>query len=397
MSQSSDQSSNHESAHPSVADILLDHSEENSRCGELPRHFRWGEDGKKSGGFDRRRFALMKAELLHRTYPSLSGVSLECSNRPECCEYTHGTPLLSLLFAKTACVANSDGQSWVDSSGNPGNCWENSKLHPEELDPPKGCHARAAPNANTLKICDMCLSALQLNVTADALVVGTTVHLLEARGGREGVAGRVADDIRWLRAKHSNMVWTSGPSVEVKKITKSQQKFFTPANLNGIFTVYEKTCHEVRLRVAVFTRIAPYLWSPVCHALHGDNLSPQQKNGAEGPCLDMHHLTGRCIWNNCTVDGVSAPPLPHKLPHSVCPHSCSAWTHGQGHRARFVNRMKAQMLLNTLCTTESFVDDAIQAMAATHPVATWQESEVERVANEGRSAKSHVLGVSETK
>lgn len=42
------------------------------------------------------------------------------------------------------------------------------------------------------------------------------------------------------------------------------------------------------------------------------------------PLLDYHTVTRTCVWSNCTADG--------------------------GHRSRFVNRMKAQMLLNNLCT-----------------------------------------------
>eukprot|EP01041_Mallomonas_annulata_P014679 gene14679-31211_t len=47
------------------------------------------------------------------------------------------------------------------------------------------------------------------------------------------------------------------------------------------------------------------------------------------PILDFSTLTGRCQWSNCSVDG--------------------------GHRARFVNRMKAQILLNNLCEINTIV------------------------------------------
>lgn len=43
------------------------------------------------------------------------------------------------------------------------------------------------------------------------------------------------------------------------------------------------------------------------------------------PVLDIYALTKACTWTNCTVDGA--------------------------HGSRFVNRMKAQLLLNKLCTT----------------------------------------------
>ena len=41
------------------------------------------------------------------------------------------------------------------------------------------------------------------------------------------------------------------------------------------------------------------------------------------PILDFYQLTRGCTWNNCTIDG--------------------------GHRSRFVNRMKAQKVLNLIC------------------------------------------------
>lgn len=43
------------------------------------------------------------------------------------------------------------------------------------------------------------------------------------------------------------------------------------------------------------------------------------------PVVDMQQLTGACTWADCSSDG--------------------------NHRARFVNRMKAQLYLNMLCST----------------------------------------------
>ena len=50
------------------------------------------------------------------------------------------------------------------------------------------------------------------------------------------------------------------------------------------------------------------------------NLAPMNPNH---PFLDTYQMTRSCIFSNCTFDG--------------------------GHKSRFVNRMKAQLLLNTLC------------------------------------------------
>merc|ERR1711862_347296 len=49
-------------------------------------------------------------------------------------------------------------------------------------------------------------------------------------------------------------------------------------------------------------------------------LAPANK---QKPFLDFFQLTSACVWNNCSFDG--------------------------GHRSRFVNRWKAQILLNTIC------------------------------------------------
>ena len=54
------------------------------------------------------------------------------------------------------------------------------------------------------------------------------------------------------------------------------------------------------------------------------NVAPQN---ADNPFLDVYELTRACKWKNCSFD--------------------------KAHRSRFVNRWKAQMLLNTLCEVEA--------------------------------------------
>ena len=49
-------------------------------------------------------------------------------------------------------------------------------------------------------------------------------------------------------------------------------------------------------------------------------------NNADNPFMDVYELTRACTWENCSFD--------------------------RAHRSRFVNRWKAQMLLNTLCEVE---------------------------------------------
>ena len=58
-----------------------------------------------------------------------------------------------------------------------------------------------------------------------------------------------------------------------------------------------------------------------------NKMSKQEALKIGTPLLDIETLTARCLWSNCTSDG--------------------------GHRSRFVNRMKAQLLLNNLCLVTS--------------------------------------------
>lgn len=109
-----------------------------------------------------------------------------------------------------------------------------------------------------------------------------------------------------------------------------------------------------------------------------------------GICLDMYHLTARCTWGNCTTDGVSTHTYTRRVAAISCVlispvimnvltqmRSCRA--SAQGHRARFVNRMKAQLLLNTLCEKQagqSTFDAAVAAHAAQRNTSIWADNYV---------------------
>ena len=73
-------------------------------------------------------------------------------------------------------------------------------------------------------------------VQADALIVGASIHLLGSRGND---GAKVVDDINWLRDQHENMIWTSGPHVEIEKVTSAQRKYFRPAH-DGTSTVVDQ-------------------------------------------------------------------------------------------------------------------------------------------------------------
>merc|ERR1740117_1541701 len=140
------------------------------------------------------------------------------------------------------CLAEPEcyGKSWVSKTGDPA---ETDKCAPgrsrglnggdhnskhfwdwdmEHRGPPVGCQKKANPTANSLKICNQCLSNLP---KADALIVGASIHLLGSRGND---GAKVVDDINWLRDQHENMIWTSGPHAEIEKVTSAQRKYFRP-------------------------------------------------------------------------------------------------------------------------------------------------------------------------
>eukprot|EP01050_Picozoa_sp_SAG11_P021567 SAG11_NODE_3867_length_2180_cov_71.901970_2_plen_87_part_00 len=81
----------------------------------------------------------------------------------------------------------------------------------------------------------------------------------------------MAKDIQWLRRKWKNVIWTSSPGIVREKMTPSQAKILTSGARKGGGLIFEKTCGAL-----------------------ADDV---------GMCLDVRHLTARCIWSNCTVDG----------------------------------------------------------------------------------------------
>jgi len=130
-------------------------------------------------------------------------------------------------------------------------------------------------------------------------VVGAGVHVLKhfgrdkARGTTARAVNATIADMQNFFAISKNTMYVSMPSYEVEKIPKE----------------YREAMHHTH---------AGRLYEGLL-----DSLAP---NVAGHPFLDVFPLTRACVWENCSVDG--------------------------GHRARFVNRWKAQLLLNTLCEVE---------------------------------------------
>ena len=142
--------------------------------------------------------ATQRGEQVAHAYPELRGVKFLCSEPPEC----RGAP------------RNKDGS--IPSS------------------------------RSSMLGCQRCLAKNGVE-DADALIVGSTVHPLQTRGTGDTkhphAADKVIHDIQWLRKQHkNNMIWTSGPSVTKKLMTKSQAEILTDSNLAGGALVYHKTC-----------------------------------------------------------------------------------------------------------------------------------------------------------
>lgn len=91
---------------------------------------------------------------------------------------------------------------------------------------------------------------------------------------------------------HQDIIWVSGPSYQTSMVPLA----------------YQESNHKM---IEVYYNLLP-------------NLAPQNK---DHPYLDVFQLTQACHMENCSYDG--------------------------GHRSRYVNRWKAQMLLNTLCEVKS--------------------------------------------
>ena len=123
---------------------------------------------------------------------------------------------------------------------------------------------------------------------ADVLVIGTTVHLFQIPSSQSvRPTDFVLDEISDFFDSPSvpNLLWNTGPSYR-------QGDLFYPLN-------------DTDRMAAVVSHVYPLA---------------QQHNL---PILDFFSMTAACVWKNCSTDG--------------------------GHRARFVNRWKGQMLLNMLC------------------------------------------------
>lgn len=149
---------------------------------------------------------------------------------------------------------------------------------------------------DALDNCAECLASMSSK--PDARVVGTTIHLFKKDGTYDEKSEReVRQAIQDFLVKVPSVIWTTGPSYSKKDIPAQYREKMPLDKTTQLYL--EMTKKKGTLRT---TR----RW-------HEDGI----------PYLDFFEMTHSCHWDNCTTDG--------------------------GHRARFVNWVKIQMLLSKLC------------------------------------------------
>jgi len=134
-----------------------------------------------------------------------------------------------------------------------------------------------------------CLDIIDKNNSTDYVwIIGSAVHIYR-RQKEFPINGTVKEITHFLDSTTDQVLFVSPP-------------FYYPCK--------EFSEKLVRDQAEVYKRL-----------LH--NVAPED---AAHPFLDVYELTRACRWENCSYD--------------------------KAHRSRFVNRWKAQMLLNTLCEVE---------------------------------------------
>jgi hypothetical protein len=121
------------------------------------------------------------------------------------------------------------------------------------------------------------------DVMYTAVVVGASVHIWKALGGKEAAL----NDIKEFLNRAPRILFNTMPAYQLGKVPKDHRKKSHHSNFGFYRDLIE--WHKEKAR----------------------------------PTLDFFAMTAACMWSNCTADG--------------------------GHRSRFVNRWKAQLLLNAIC------------------------------------------------
>lgn len=135
------------------------------------------------------------------------------------------------------------------------------------------------------KICSECINSFTLEDEQTVAVVGAGVHIMNRLGKDVNATAREIDTFLNLTKR---TIFVSMPSYQLEKVPDEYKEASSVRN---------------NLYGAVLPLLAP--------------------RNPDHPFLDVYQLTRSCTMNNCSYDG--------------------------GHRSRYVNRWKAQLLLNTLC------------------------------------------------
>lgn len=150
------------------------------------------------------------------------------------------------------------------------------------------CERQCYGNHATRPFNEVCAECINSHTEDDntVAVVGAGIHLTKNTSLREGRS--TVEEMNKFLDQAKKVIWVSMPSYQTEKLPERHRDSHT-----GLEHIYDE--------------MLPTL-SP---------LNPKQ------PFLDVFQLTDSCNAANCSYDG--------------------------GHRSRFVNRFKAQLLLNTLC------------------------------------------------
>ena len=167
------------------------------------------------------------------------------------------------------------------------------------------CYGYGLNGFNFSQVCSTCMN--EYTSTHDKIgVVGAGVHILKDKGDR-------------VREKVE-------PSDAAKNIQIPEAVNATIYELNRFFDMAKQTVYismpsyQIEKVPLEYKSAAQHTFAGRIHESLLPNLAP---NVRHHPFVNVFQLTRACNWKNCSYDG--------------------------GHRSRFVNRWKAQLLLNTLC------------------------------------------------
>ena len=135
--------------------------------------------------------------------------------------------------------------------------------------------------------CSECINSYTNNDNNTVGVVGAGIHIANRIKG-SGKINSIVQEMNAFLGKAHHTIWTSMPSYNIDKVPDAYKK--------------------------------EHVWKHKINTKLIQNVAP---TNPDHPYLDVFQLTNSCNMENCSYDG--------------------------GHRSRYVNRWKAQLLLNTLC------------------------------------------------